>query len=160
MPFVIDGTNLLRLVESTARDSDAITDIGLCNTIARYFLLIGQKGHLVFDGTGPSDKERFDNISALEVSFAGLAVEADDVIEDKIRASTAPRTLTVVSSDRRLRNAAKARRAVSVKSEAFWSQLQDQLSSKKEASSEPRAKRSGLTQGETDQWLKFFQIDD
>jgi predicted RNA-binding protein with PIN domain len=158
MPFIIDGTNLLRAVENT--DTDVITDIAMCNTIARYLLLIAQKGELVFDGTGPPDKARFDNISNLEVSFAGLAVEADDVIEDKINASTAPRTLTVVSSDRRLRNAAKARRAVSIKCEAFWDQLQQQLKKKKEASSEPQAKRSGLTQGETDQWLKFFQIDD
>jgi predicted RNA-binding protein with PIN domain len=145
MPFIIDGTNLLRAVENI--DTDVITDIAMCNTIARYLLLIAQKGELVFDGTGPPDEARLDNNSNLEVSFAGLAVEADDVIEDKINASTAPRTLTVVSSDRRLRNAAKARRAVSIKCE-------------KEASSEPQAKRSGLTQGETDQWLKFFQIDD
>jgi len=159
MPFVIDGTNLLRSVESTAGDFDAITDIGLCNTIARYLMLIGQKGQLVFDGTGPSDKSRFENITNLEVSFAGLGVEADDIIEDKIRANTAPRDLTVVSSDRRLRNAACARRAVSVKSDAFWSQLRKELTNKKHIEKEPQAKRSGLTQGETDQWLKFFELD-
>ena len=160
MPFVIDGTNLLRSVENSVTGRDPMTDIALCNTIARYFMLIGQKGHLVFDGTGPVDKGRFENIANLEVSFAGVAVEADDVIEDKIRANTAPSNLTVVSSDRRLRNAARARKAASVKSDAFWSQLQKELASKKHVEKEPQAKRSGLTQGETDQWLRFFQMDD
>jgi len=158
MPFIIDGTNLLRSIEGSASGAEPLTDVGMCFIISRYFGRIGQKGQIVFDGTGPADKSRLDNVSGLEVCFSGLGVEADDVIEDKIRANTAPRGLMVVSSDHRLRNAARARRAVSVKSEVFWGRLQKELSSEQHVCKEPHSKQAGLTQGETEQWLKFFDL--
>jgi len=158
MPFIIDGTNLLRSVEGSGSSAEPFTDVRLCFIISRYLGRIGQKGQIVFDGTGPVEKNSFDSMRDLEVCFSGLGVEADAVIEDKIRANTAPRTLTVVSSDRRLRNAARARSAVSVKSDVFWNQLQKQLSCKGNICREPNSKQSGLTQGETEQWLKFFDL--
>jgi len=90
--------------------------------------------------------------------FAGLGSDTDTVIEDKIGASTAPKRLTIVSSDRRLRKAALVRKATAVKSEIFWSDLQKQLSQKKKVK-EPAAKWQGLTNGETKQWLDFFGLE-
>jgi hypothetical protein len=65
---------------------------------------------------------------------------------------------TSTSSDRRLRKAARARKAISVKSEVFWNNIQKQLSRKKTIK-EPAAKRQGLTDGETKQWLEFFGLE-
>ena len=155
--IIIDGYNLLWSVQK-AEEFESITDLQLCYIVGRYLKLAGEKGEIVFDGKGPPDKTGFDNISNVEVSFAGLATDADTVIEDKIRANTAPRRLTVVSSDRRLRAAARARKAVAVKSEVFWTNLQKRLS-RGRTIKEPPAKRWGLSESETEQWLKFFGLD-
>jgi len=155
---IIDGHNLLWSIRNVSEDFESIGDVKLCHIVSRYLKLTGAKGEIVFDGTGPRDKSRFDNISNLEVFFAGLASDADTIIESKIRSSTAPRRLTVVSSDRRLRDAARARKATTLKSEVFWNDVQKRLKRRKTIR-EPAAKRNGLTQSETEQWLKFFGLE-
>jgi len=156
--IIIDGYNLLHSIRKANEDSDAISDIQLCRIVDIFLTQTGQKGEVIFDGTGPPDKSKFDNTSKLEVFFAGPGRDADTVIENKIKASTAPRRLTVVSSDRRVLQAARARRATAIKSNVFWDNLQRQLSRKKTAR-EPPAKRRGLSESETEQWLKFFGLE-
>jgi len=155
---IIDGHNLLWAIQGAGEGFESISDVQLCHILGRYLKLTGGKGEIVFDGTGPTDKSRFDNISNLEVFFAGLATDADTVIEYKIRASTAPRRLTVVSSDQRLQKAARTRKALAIKSEVLWDNLRKQLSRKK-TSKEPAEKRRGLSESETEQWLKFFGLE-
>ena len=156
--LIIDGHNLLHSIVKLEEDSGAISDVGLCRILGRYFKLTGENGVIIFDGTGPPDKSGFDNISNLEVFFAGQGSDADTVIEDKIKASTAPKRLTVVSSDRRLQKAARARKATVVKSQVFWSNLCKQLS-RKRTIKEPASKRQGISEGETEQWLEFFGLE-
>jgi len=158
MPIIIDGHNLLWAIQTPGEDSHLLTDLRLCYIIGRYLKLIDETGEIVFDGKGPPDKSGFDNISNLEVLFAGLTTDADSVIEDKIRANTAPKRLKVVSSDRRVRDAARARKAETIKSDIFWNNLQKQLTTKKTIK-EPTAKQLGLSEGETDQWLKFLGLE-
>ncbi len=157
MPIIIDGHNLLWSIQNAGRDFESICEVRLCHILGRYLKLTGEKAQIVFDGAGPPDKRPFDNISDLEVLFSGRDADADIVIEDKIAASTAPRTLTVVSSDRRLRAAARARKAPAVKAETFWADLLERFSRTGKIS-EPTAKRLGLSEGETEQWLKFFGL--
>jgi predicted RNA-binding protein with PIN domain len=157
MPIIIDGHNLLYSIRKTNEDLQSISDIQLCRVIGGYFKLTGEKGEIIFDGTGPPDKNGFDNIANLEVLFAGRSTDADTVIEHKIKLNTAPKRLTIVSSDRRLRKAAHARKATALKAEAFWIDLQKQLSRQKKFK-EPPEKRFGLNEGETEQWMKFFNI--
>jgi len=157
--IIIDGHNLLHSILKVGEEFESISDAALCHVVGRYLKLTGEKGEIVFDGTGPPDKGRFDNISNLEVFFAGLGTDADSVIEDKIKANTAPKRLTVVSSDRRLRNAARARKATTVKSDVFWTNLQKQLSRSRKINKEPMAKRRGLSESETEHWLKIFGIE-
>jgi predicted RNA-binding protein with PIN domain len=158
MPLIIDGNNLLQSIKKSGEDFESLTAGRLCRIISRYLRLAGEKGEIVFDGTGPPDKSEFDNINDLEVFFAGRATDADTVIEDKIRISTAPKRLTVVSSDRRLRSAARTRKAAAVKADVFWNDIQKRLSQKKKAK-EPAEKRRGLTEGETQKWLEFFGLE-
>jgi predicted RNA-binding protein with PIN domain len=155
--YIIDGHNLLHAITKVDESAESITDIQLCRIISYYLHLTGQKGELVYDGTGPRDKDAFDNMNHLEVSFAGIGTDADTVIEDKIKANTAPRRLRIVSSDIRLRKAARARRAASIKSEEFWIKVYKQLN-KKRPQKEPAAKRHGLSKSETKQWLDIFGI--
>jgi predicted RNA-binding protein with PIN domain len=156
--FFIDGHNLLHSIQKDDPDSGPISDVQLCHIIGSYLKLTGQNGEIIFDGIGPPDKSGFDGISNLEVIFAGLGTDTDTVIEDKIIANSAPRRLKIVSSDRRLRKAARARKAISVKSDVFWNNIQKQLGRKKTAK-EPAAKRRGLSESETKQWLEIFGIE-
>lgn len=156
--IIIDGHNLLHSIVKTSDDSSSINDLQLCWILSRYMKAAGETGEIIFDGTGPRDKTPFDNIANLEVFFAGLGNDADTVIEDKIKANTAPKRLSIISSDRRLRDAARTRKATAIKSEVFWDNLQKQLRQKKPVK-EPEAKRSGLTESETRQWLDIFGIE-
>jgi hypothetical protein len=156
--FIIDGHNLLHSIHKGDPNSGPIRDVQLCRIVGRYLKQMDQSGEIIFDGTGPRDKSGFDNISNLEVFFAGLGTDTDTVIEDKIGANTAPRRLTIVSSDRRLRKAARTRKAISLKSEVFWNSVQKRLS-RKQTTKEPAAKRRGLSDGETKQWLEFFGLE-
>jgi len=157
MPVIIDGHNLLHAIRKAEENPHVIGDLELCWIIGRYLKLTGEKAEIIFDGTGPRDKSGFDNISNLEVFFAGQG-SADMVIEDKIKASTAPRRLTIISSDRRLRKAAQTRKATAVKSEVFWKDVQKQFRRKKPPK-EPVEKRLGLTESKTKQWLEFFGLE-
>jgi predicted RNA-binding protein with PIN domain len=156
--FIIDGHNLLHAICKIEESANAISELALCGALGTYLRLTGERGEIVFDGTGPPDKSGFDGISNLEVVFAGSGTDADTTIEDKIKASSAPKGLTIVSSDRRLQQAAHARRATAIKSDAFWAEVQKQLN-RKRAPREPSAKRQGLSQSETEQWLKVFGIE-
>jgi predicted RNA-binding protein with PIN domain len=154
---IIDGHNLLNSIVKLHEESGQTSDVQLCWILSRYMKAVGETGEIVFDGTGPRDKSQFDNIANLEVFFVGLGSDADTVIENKIKANSAPKRLTIVSSDRRLRDAARTRKATAIKSEVFWDNLQKQLKQKKPVK-EPEAKRSGLTESETQQWLDIFGI--
>ena len=155
---IIDGNNLLWALHEAFGEREITTEIDLCRVLSKYFAQVGEPGQVVFDGAGPADKSQFDTVDYVEVYFAGLHRDADGVIEEKITADTSPRRLTVVSSDRRLRKAAGARRAAAIKSEEFWEQVQRELSRRKPKKKEPEEKREGLTDGETDQWMDLFGL--
>ncbi|MHC4291501.1 MAG: NYN domain-containing protein [Planctomycetota bacterium] len=159
MPYLIDGYNLLCSVQKLEEFS-SLTDVQLCRAVSDYLRCVRDHGHIVFDGIGPPDKSAFGGIPSLEVYFSGQSYEADDVIEEKILDNSAPKSLVVVSSDKRLRKATTKRKAKAVPSEFFWQHLLLQL--EKQAARptpEPSEKRHGLTERETDVWLDVFDIE-
>ena len=157
MPILIDGHNLLYAVKSIT-DGQIHGEIQLCNFLSDYLRQARQRGEIVFDGTGPRDKSGLSGTANLEISFSGAYTEADAIIESRIRESTAPKRLTVVSNDHRLVKAAKARKAVAVTADDFWGQVFKKLT-RKRREPEPQSKRIGITEGETEFWLKFFKLD-
>ncbi len=174
--YIIDGHNLFHTILKLDELFAPVTDVQMCQLVNNFFQLIGQKGEMVFDGTGPRDKHPYDNFSNLEVFFSDITTEprrvqgrpasyvvqvgtdADSIIEDKIKADTSPKRLVIVSSDRRLRKAAQQRKAASVKSDEFWIFLNKELN-KKRPKKEPGGKRQGLSESETDKWLEIFGIE-
>jgi predicted RNA-binding protein with PIN domain len=157
---IIDGNNLLWALHEAFDEREITTELELCRVLSRYFALTGAPGQVVFDGAGPADTSDFEAISNPEVFFAGFHCDADSVIEEKIKADTSPRRLTVVSSDRRLRKAAGARKAATMKSEEFWEQVRKELKRNRPQKREPEEKTEGLTTGETDKWLEVFGLDE
>jgi predicted RNA-binding protein with PIN domain len=158
MQIIIDGYNLLRSIEHLFEDQTAVSDVKLCHAIDKYLKYTRQKGEIVFDGIGPPDKSTFNTLENIQIIFTGSNTDADTIIESKIKNSTAPTNLIVVSNDRRIRDAASARKAAATKSEDFWNDVVKFLE-KKRSAPEPRGKRHGLTDGETSQWLKLFGLD-
>ncbi len=156
---IVDGYNLLWSLQDSSQADESISDLGMCQVLGRYLRTVNDTGVVIFDGIGPPEKTGFDNIANLEVVFSGLSSDADTVIEHKIKADTAPKRLVVVSSDRRLRDAARARKAKTVKSDEFWLDVVKYLGRKKKNKVEPMEKFSGLTESETKQWLKLFDLE-
>lgn len=156
--LIIDGYNLLWSIHKEANYSE-LDDLQLCRLIGQYLKLVKKQGQIVFDGIGPPDKAPFGQIANLEVIFSGQTKDADTVIEAKIAVDSAPRRLTIVSSDQRIRKAARAAKAVSVKSEKFYSRML-QLLSRREPRAEPSEKQLGLDPAQTKQWLKYFNLEE
>jgi predicted RNA-binding protein with PIN domain len=157
MPVIIDGHNLLWAIQNPDEDI-SITDVTMCQALDTYFAITRDKAEIVFDGIGPPDKSGFNNMSNLEITFSGRNTDCDSIIEQRILDSTAPAHLTIVSTDRKIRDAAAARKAVSVQSDEFWGIVTKRLSKQKRGK-EPAAKRTGLTQSETELWLRTFGLD-
>jgi predicted RNA-binding protein with PIN domain len=99
----------------------------------------------------------------IEVRFAAQHATADDLIEELIRQESVPRRLTVVSSDHRLQQAARRRRAIAVDSEAWYEAL---LERKGGSGFEPPADEPADSttedeaETEKDFWLRTFDTDE
>lgn len=96
--------------------------------------------------------------SGVSVVFANDHPEADDLLEELIRKHAHPKTLNVVSSDNRIRRAAKARKAISIDSEAFLDRL-EMIGSPQvqgEASPAPEVVSEALEREEIEYWMREF----
>lgn len=156
---IIDGDNLLWALRQSVEEREITTELELCAVLSRYFASTGEQGQVIFDGAGPADHSQFDKIANPEIIFAGFHRDADSVIEERLKVSTAPRQVTVVSSDRRLRKAAAMRKATGLKSEDFWTLVRKEVGRKKPRQTEPEEKREGLSESETDKWMEAFGLD-
>jgi hypothetical protein len=94
---------------------------------------------VVFDASSaPADRPQRSTHKGLSVVYAVDNENADERIEELIAAHSAPKTLTVVSSDRRIRQAATRRKAVAVTADDFWVKL-DALKGRRRFGSEAQA---------------------
>ena len=97
----------------------------------------------------------------ITLEFAVGEESADARIETLIRQASAPKQLTVVSSDARIRTAARRRGAKSVKSGAFWEQLVERRRTRKPAGpAAPAAaseKPAGRATRDREYWLHEFE---
>ncbi len=171
MPLVIDGYNLLNVAGILARGRGP----GSLER-ARQALL-----NVLVESLPPEDVPRttvvFDASNSpwgvakqlehrgIKVIFAAKEEDADTVIEDLIAADSAPKRLTVVSSDHRIQRTAKRRRATAIDSDLWFAQLmRDRASRQKSPAADPSVdvpKPSGpFAPGEVEHWLRTFGFDD
>jgi predicted RNA-binding protein with PIN domain len=112
---------------------------------------------------------------ALDAEYRGLGIvfalgdeNADARIEQLIAADSNPRTLTVVSSDRRIRQAAVRRRTRSVTADQYWELLDDlkergrlRLKTNPPPHPGPRGQDQPTLAEDTAQWIEAFRdVDD
>jgi uncharacterized protein len=97
------------------------------------------------------------NHQGITVCFAQQYEEADDLIEELIRADSTPRRLVVVSSDHRLQRAARRRRAKAIDSDVWYAEL---IRARREretiASTTPARPAVPLLTEDVEYWLRQF----
>ncbi len=114
---------------------------------------------LVFDASAQRGEPRRQQFRGLTVVFAAGYEDADALIEELIRRHSAPRSLTVVSSDRRLRSAARRRKATSVGSRQWYEQIVQQRGASRAAAPAISKPAPTLTESEVQFWLNQFLQD-
>jgi hypothetical protein len=116
---------------------------------------------VVFDArTGqPEDRSQSESPLAhgIRVEFASISDGADARIEQLIRLESVPKRLTVVSSDRRIRSAARRRGARAMESEKFWRELVERRTARRDRSPSTLEKPTGRARGNSDAWLREFE---
>ena len=133
MPLLIDVYNVLHTTGVLPPDLAGLDVAGLRELIAtsRYR---HTPATLVCDGLGPG-RSQADGASVavygstIEVLYAGTLRDADGLIEQAIWTHSAPRQLLVVSSDKRVRRAARRRDCRALSSEAFLQRLDEDFRS-------------------------------
>lgn len=159
MHYLIDGNNLLwvMLDQQDRQSGPTIADsVQLAWAISRYLKDTADQADIVFDGPEPEEMSRFQNIPNLTIWFAGPGRQADAWIEQRLRSYRQDKPLVVISSDRRIRQAAVQAGARQMRSEAFWGAI----IAHKQQPLEPPAKRDGLSQTETEIWMRIFGLQD
>ncbi|HET6883054.1 MAG TPA: NYN domain-containing protein [Pirellulales bacterium] len=90
------------------------------------------------------------------VQFAAAYETADALIEELIRSDSAPRRLTVVSSDHQVQRAAHRRRAKAIDSDQWYAQILRQRAVRHAASPAAFVKPVEATAGDVEYWLSQF----
>jgi len=165
MSLVIDGYNLLHasgiLGRGVGRGSLERSRAALLNFLAESLdeRELPQTT-VVFDAReAPPGLPRVVQHRGMTIRFADPASDADEVIEDLIRASSTPRRLVVVSSDRRLHRAARRRRAKAIDSDQWYAETLRQRIARANRKS-PSMKPGDPSEIEVRFWLRQFGLEE
>jgi predicted RNA-binding protein with PIN domain len=163
MALLIDGYNLLNAVGIVGR---GVGPGGLERSrLALLNFLVESlepaevaRTTVVFDAAdAPPGLPRVVDHRGLTVRFSAGYEDADSLIEELIRADSAPRRLTVVSSDHRLHRAARRRKARAVDSDVWYGQVVSQRSARHQPSRSASAKpQVPLLEEDVARWLRRF----
>jgi predicted RNA-binding protein with PIN domain len=119
----------------------------------------GDESHhvtVVFDAAKPPPGVPAETTyQGIRVRFAVGVAAADDLIESLIRKASAPRHLTVVSDDHRIKDAARRRHCVVSGCGDFLKEL-ERRRRPPAPPGEQRAKPSGVSEAEAARWLEEF----
>jgi len=154
--LVIDGHNLIGQIPEISL-SDPHDEEKLIERLQEYHREKGTPIIVVFDpgqATPPSKRLRGKGIKVL---FAPPGSKADTLIINLVRKSPYPRGLTIVSSDREVRRAAKARRAKIMTAERFARILSCPQTL---PVTQPTIKEKGLSPSEVREWMAIFKKRD
>lgn len=160
MPFLIDGDNLLHAARGAVPEAHQANRAWLCGLLAEWDRRGQYDITVYFDGYRPDSPGEGPVAEGHLVIRYSEHLTADDRIIEAIEASSAPRRLIVVSSDRHIRMVARRRRAAAPDSATFLAQMLSDVQRASEGRPrEPREKFEGLSPEQTDAWLREFGID-
>lgn len=163
MSLLIDGYNLVHVAgilgQGVGPGSLQRSRLALLNFLAES-LEPGELPHttVVFDShDAPWGLPRQVDHRGITVRFATQYEEADDLIEELIRADSAPRRLVVVSSDHRIQRAARRRRAKALDSDVWYAELVRARRQRQQAAGDVPARPAvPLLEEDVDYWLRQF----
>jgi predicted RNA-binding protein with PIN domain len=163
MSLIIDGYNLLNVVGIVASGAGPgsleRSRLALLNFLAES---LEEKElaatTIVFDAENPPPGlPRVVAHRGLTVRFASHYPDADTLIEELILANSAPRHLTVVSSDHRLHRAARRRRATAVDSDVWYREIVARRRARRiSAQAQPAKPPIPLLAEDVDYWVRQF----
>jgi len=161
MPFLFDGYNLYHALCKSSEELTHLTPVTMCRFIAQDMQRLRDKAVVVFDGRPRRGISlEIEPAGYVKIIFSGSASDADTVMESLIQKNTAPRRLTVISSDNRVRKAARRRRAKTLSTREYLESFIRRRDKPPPVSREPIAKRRGLAEGELAKWLELFDLTD
>jgi predicted RNA-binding protein with PIN domain len=159
LPYLVDGYNVYHAARKMAEQWSHITTLTLCQWIARDMQSLKDRAIVVFDGKKlRGQPTEVKPAGFVEILHSGPKQDADTALEDLIQQNTAPRRLTVVSSDNRLRKAARRRRCKLLKAPQYLEELIRRQQTPPRRETEPIQKRLGLAEGELPEWLERFGL--
>jgi len=163
MSLVIDGYNVLHVVGILGRGvgpgSLRRSRLALLNFLAES-LDPQQVAHttVVFDARQPPyGLPRTVKHRGLTVCFSSGYEDADSQIEELIRTDSAPRRMTVVSSDHRIQRAARRRKARAVDSDAWYAEIvAERRRRQQESADAPIRPPVPLLEEDVNYWIRQF----
>ena len=159
--YIFDGYNIYHAAKKALEQWANITVMGLCEYIAGDLNYIKQPGKMIYDGVRPRGREDIAQMGSIWIYYSGdYNTDADTLIEELIDHDSAPKRLTIVSSDRRIRSAAKKRKCMSLTSHEYLAEMVRRYSRPAPAAKDAKQKYQGLTPAETKYWMKVFGISD
>lgn len=158
MHYLIDGYNLLhhagRLLAKRSANLEAAR-LDLLRLLHGRFGKEPVKVTAVFDARhAPANVPQQEDYFGIEVRFTRFE-EADDLIEAIIRKVATPAQLTIVSNDRRIKEAARRRRCPVMECVEFWETLLHRPRDEMKPAA-PDSERPAMTRGEVDAWVREF----
>jgi uncharacterized protein len=162
MALLIDGYNLLHVTDIFGEAGPGTelhrTRLALLNFLA---CVISKRERaqttIVFDASGaPPGLPRTIYHEGITVHFAARHSDADEMIEDLLEQHPAPRSLTVVSNDRRVQRAARHRGATYVDSSQWYSDVRAAARQARQGkdAAEPETARDA---GDVNYWVGQFE---
>ncbi len=150
MPLLIDGHNLIGRMPDLSLD-DPDDEAALVERVRRYCWRHRRRATVVFDAGLPGGPAPHLSAPPVEVIFASPGHSADAVIRERIARLSDPGGWIVVSSDRSVQRAARARGARVVPAEAFAAELTSMPSPSDEEMEKPQRVE------DVEAWLRLFE---
>jgi hypothetical protein len=159
MRYLIDGYNLMHYLGFTPRPGGYTLErarVRLLEWLAETHRGDASSVAVVFDAKNGRKSRRVDeNVQGIRVLFA-VGQLADDLIESMVQAEAAPQSLTVVSSDSRIREAARRRGCLCRTSSDYVEEMMSCRSTPAAPPPAASAKPEGVSAVELEEWLKVF----
>ncbi len=152
MPYLIDGHNVIGQTRGLSLE-DPDDEAKLAALVRRFCAHYKRRATLIFDGGLPGGVSPMSNADVTVVFASDRHTTADDLLLNRIRDERHPRGLIVVTSDRKIANAARERRMTVVASAEFGRLLLKAGGAARAAS----AKVTGLGREEVAEWEAVFR---
>jgi len=156
MPFLIDGHNLIGAMPDL-RLEDPDDEARLVERLQRLAMRTGRRITVVFDRGAPGSVSSWPSRGGVTVQFAPSGTTADELLIRRIGAERNPRGLIVVSSDRRVQEAARRRGATVWPAPAFLAYMRRHLGTPAPAPTAGDEKPEGVEEEELRYWMALFR---